>query len=746
MKKLSHAAQSVLTTCLLAIGLAAPAMAQTYTELGGSPATVSGYLSSFAYDDKHQVYLHVFEKNVGGRLSVVGRFIGANGAILGQEFVISTNMLTFGARPRVAYSRGSGADAFFVEYTADQNCPDCAGIYGAVVRYTGTGTTGGAVTAAGIPLSPGSLTATKTTYQATGDVAFNPATSQFLAAWEEHAGAVNVSVRLFNADGSAAGSAIPVTSGGGGKGAPALAYDWQRNRFCVQFLGDNPLGAGVGMFAYLLNGSTGAVSSSLVVLSASPAVLEPAIAYLPEADGFLSTWTLLIPGSRVSMARFVPSTATSGALPKVEYVAMSSSQAVGFPALDYDYVSRRVLMASMRALDPNPGIIAGAIFDAAGTPLTATFNMSTQTIAGQRLGTFNPTVRAASSGIFGVSYTIDYAAAEFERFQLPAAGTPGPSFDCGSNCTPPPPPPPPPPPTDTDGDGVPDSQDSCPSVFAQTANGCPVVPAVVNGDFNADGKPELVYQNAGAPGQVYSWFLNSNLTFASGAYLVNENVPAGWTVVGTSDFTGDGKPDVLYQNQTTGQLVLFVMNGTTKVGEQVLGASPAWRVVATGDFNGDGKTDLVWQNLATQQIYFWFMTSSGGVASTMNPFQGSYMTDAGMNPISAPAGWQVVGVADLNGDHKLDLIWQQASTGNLSVWYLNSTIAVGSADVAINNAALRLRAVGDYNLDGHPDVAFQNTATGDVFIFLYIQGQNGPGFTPVTVGRVAAIWTLVGPK
>jgi hypothetical protein len=744
--KLPHSVLSTLTVCLLAIGSVAPAAAQTYTELGASAATGAGYLSSFGYDDKHQVYLHVFEKNVAGKLSVVGRFIGANGAILGQEFVVSTNMLTFGSRPRVAYSRGSSADAFFVEYTADQNCVDCAGIYGAVVRYTGTGVSGGVVAVAGIPLSPGSLTATKAIYQATGDVAFNPATSQFMAAWEEHAGATNVSVRLFNADGSAAGSAIPVTSGGGGKGAPVLAYDWQRNRFCVQFLGDNPLGGGVGMFAYLLDGSSGAISSSLVVLSTSPAVLEPAIAYLPEANGFLTAWTLLIPGSRVSMARFIPSTATSGALPNAEYVAMSSNQAVGLPSMDYDYVSRRVLMASMRSLDPNPGVIAGAIFSATGTPLTATFNLSTQVIAGERLGTFNPTVRAAGSGIVGMSYTIDYAAAQFERFQLPAAQAPGPSFDCGNNCTPPPPPPPPPPPTDTDGDGVPDSQDACPSVFAQTANGCPIVPATVNGDFNADGKPELVYQNAGAPGQVYSWFLNSNLTFSSGAYLVNENVPAGWSVVGTSDFTGDGKPDVLYQNQTTGQLVLFVMSGTTKIGEQVLGASPAWRVVATGDFNGDGKTDLVWQNVAAGQIYFWFMTSSGGVASTTNPFQGAYMMDTGMNVITiADKNWRVVGVADLNGDHKLDLIWQH-STGNLAAYYLNGTVATGAIDVSLNDPTWKVRAVGDYNLDGHPDLIFQNVVNGQIAAWL-LTGANGATLLgSANVGTVSLIWTLSGPK
>ena len=45
----------------------------------------------------------------------------------------------------------------------------------------------------------------------------------------------------------------------------------------------------------------------------------------------------------------------------------------------------------------------------------------------------------------------------------------------------PPPPPPPPPPSDTDGDGLTDDVDQCPSVAANTADGCPVP------DFDDDG-------------------------------------------------------------------------------------------------------------------------------------------------------------------------------------------------------------------------------------------------------------------
>jgi hypothetical protein len=315
--------------------------------------------------------------------------------------------------------------------------------------------------------------------------------------------------------------------------------------------------------------------------------------------------------------------------------------------------------------------------------------------------------------------------------------------------SPPPPPPPPPPPTDTDGDGVPDSQDSCPTVFAQTSNGCPPVQqSGVSGDFNADGMPELVWQNVNAPGQVYAWFLTPNYAFSSGAYLANENVAPGWTVAGTGDFTGDGKPDVLWQNQQTGEIYLFIMNGATKIGEQSLGISPAWRVVATADMNKDGKTDIIWQNFATGQIYVWYMTSNGTSASAMNPFQGSYILDANLNPSTLGPNdrvWRVVGVADMNGDGKPDLIWQHP-TGALSAWYLNGVVYAGSIDVPFNDPAWKLRGVGDYNRDGHPDLAFWNASTGDTEVWIYTSGTSGVGFTRKPVARVSTVWNLMGPR
>jgi hypothetical protein len=35
-----------------------------------------------------------------------------------------------------------------------------------------------------------------------------------------------------------------------------------------------------------------------------------------------------------------------------------------------------------------------------------------------------------------------------------------------------------------------------------------------------------------------------------------------------------------------------------------------WQIVGTGDFNGDGKTDILWRNKSTGQNIIWFMNGA----------------------------------------------------------------------------------------------------------------------------------------
>jgi hypothetical protein len=53
------------------------------------------------------------------------------------------------------------------------------------------------------------------------------------------------------------------------------------------------------------------------------------------------------------------------------------------------------------------------------------------------------------------------------------------------------------------------------------------------------------------------------------------------------------------------------MNGTSYSRSISLGVVPTqWQIVGTGDFNGGGKTDIVWQNNATGERAIWLMNGT----------------------------------------------------------------------------------------------------------------------------------------
>ena len=76
----------------------------------------------------------------------------------------------------------------------------------------------------------------------------------------------------------------------------------------------------------------------------------------------------------------------------------------------------------------------------------------------------------------------------------------------------------------------------------------------------------------------------------------------GATMVGggganRSDFNGDGKSDILWQNTVTGQRIIWLMNGTAFQSSVSLGTvGTSWSIAGSNDFNGDAKPDILWQN------------------------------------------------------------------------------------------------------------------------------------------------------
>ena len=128
------------------------------------------------------------------------------------------------------------------------------------------------------------------------------------------------------------------------------------------------------------------------------------------------------------------------------------------------------------------------------------------------------------------------------------------------------------------------------------ASGSPVslgqdLSAIVAGDFNGDGKLDLIVAD-GVANTVTVLLGNGNGTFQTAGTFATGNQP-GAMVAG--DFNNDGKLDVAVANAGDGTVTLLLGNGDGTFTEApgspyTVGNSPT--AIAAADFNGDGKLDL----------------------------------------------------------------------------------------------------------------------------------------------------------
>src|SRR5947209_8321699 len=126
------------------------------------------------------------------------------------------------------------------------------------------------------------------------------------------------------------------------------------------------------------------------------------------------------------------------------------------------------------------------------------------------------------------------------------------------------------------------------------------------------------------------------------------------------DFSGSGKSDILWRNSSTGQNVLWLMNGATVASAPALAtvADLNWTIAGARDFNGDGKADILWRNKSTGLNQLWFM-NGGTITSAANL---ATVTDQ---------NWTIAGMGDFDGDGKADILWRNKSTGQNAIWFMN---------------------------------------------------------------------------
>jgi len=250
------------------------------------------------------------------------------------------------------------------------------------------------------------------------------------------------------------------------------------------------------------------------------------------------------------------------------------------------------------------------------------------------------------------------------------------------------------------------------------------VGAVATGDFNADGKADVVVASGNnidvLLGQGNGNFGNPILTIA----------PFAPAVILAADFNGDGVLDLAVEDGLSKAAVLLGNGDGTFTSKPSFNSSTKSEWMVAGDLNRDGKLDLV--SLGTIDSLQVFLGNGDGT------FQ------AGQVLTSFSAGGNMA-LGDFNGDGKLDLVVPDAGfnvflgngdgTFNFAVSYIDEySESLSTADL---NDDGNLDIVGDgYVWLGHGDGTFsqgQGVSSPSMNNYIDIADFNGDGQLDVAV-------------
>jgi hypothetical protein len=220
--------------------------------------------------------------------------------------------------------------------------------------------------------------------------------------------------------------------------------------------------------------------------------------------------------------------------------------------------------------------------------------------------------------------------------------------------------------------------------------------AVFVGDFNGDGKPDIL----AADGTLNLG--NGDGTFKSGTAVTG-------APLAVADFNGDGIEDILEQG--TGTLLVLLGNGdgTFQPATSTNSGAGAYNAILATDLNGDGKADVL--GLYNNNLVVYLSNGNGTFATGV-----SY-------PVGNMAfGGATITLGDFNGDGKLDAAI--SLSGNNAAG--QEVVLLGNGDGTFQAGKISTGVIyptsgvaGDFNGDGKSDLiiagglACTGTCTGD---------------------------------
>ena len=182
------------------------------------------------------------------------------------------------------------------------------------------------------------------------------------------------------------------------------------------------------------------------------------------------------------------------------------------------------------------------------------------------------------------------------------------------------------------------------------------------------------------------------------------------TVVG--DMNGDSKPDFVLFDPVTRKTEYDLLSGTALTGKQA-GRTllPGLKLVAVADLDGDGIMDYLMVNNSRMLIYG-TRSTAGTITTRFGP--------------ALPAGYEVAFVADMNGDHRQDVVLFNATTRTVRLLLMHGVNPLSGSVYPIGYQdapgpvpdGYRLVGIADVDRNGTPDYILAAAGSATIVWFM----------------------------
>lgn len=218
---------------------------------------------------------------------------------------------------------------------------------------------------------------------------------------------------------------------------------------------------------------------------------------------------------------------------------------------------------------------------------------------------------------------------------------------------------------------------------------------VATNDFNGDGICDLAWRDGGDRLAVTITPPDRTLRGPTDDDVV-ATVGQNWTVVGSGRFGPDAYADLLWWNREATSLEVWESAWESGRMEFPMGlrrvfpanVDSAWRAAAVADLNADGNPDLLWQHATSFQVKYWRRAWQEANEVVLEGF---------LNPAAPESPWNLVAGGDFDGNGAEDLLFREAGTLKLAVWFMQGTSRVASS-------FLSPARLGPTEVDGTPCV------------------------------------------